>query len=311
MCYDRGVLQAFLDNELPANQMDAVSEHLSGCAACRRVLHELESNAEYVNAAIESYTEGLVFDNSAERAWEQFSVKRYRRRWWSVVVNTLGSRRMAMVAVAASLIAVFVMGSIIIGPNLQKETANVEATRVEKQAARQAPGEKDDHEAGTLSAEPTVEVGKAPEGTGAVRSAVPSETRDGQTGEVPAAPKAMWCAESAHVPIDPSTVSDVSYSVAGGEPVPVTGEEKEQLIAWFNKGAATGLSLQAAERETEKTGPVLSFTLADSTVITVVYLNPEEVSVKRPEGVYSIRAPELSLFLHLKGGEAIDGIADR
>lgn len=313
MCYDRGVLQAFLDSELPAKIMDGVKQHLSGCEACRRVLHELESNAEYVNAAIEAYHNGIVFDNNAERAWEQFSVRRYRRRWWSVAANTLGSRRMAMVAVAASLIAVFVMSSIIIGPSLKKEeTAKVEAPRVEKQAARQAPDEKYGKEAGTLSVEPTVEVGKAPEGTGALRkNALTDKTQPGADEKVRGAPKAMMSAGVQHAPINPTTVREVSYSAAGQPTGLVTGEEKEQLVAWFNKGTTAGTGLPVAQVRTEQAGPVLKFTLVDSTVITVVYLNPEEVLVQRPEGVYSVRAPELSSFLHGKGVKVNEGIIER
>lgn len=325
MCYDQGVLQAFLDNELPAKKRNAVEEHLSGCAGCRSTLQKLQNNAAYVDAAIGAYTEEIVFEG-VEKAWERFNEKLVRRRRWCSLAGVLGGRHLAAAAVAVSLVGIFIMTTFVIGPGMRRETARVEAPRVEvaaprvekkaprleEPAARPVPGERDGREAGTHTDEPVAGLQRAPQGTGAPRTAVPDESQSHETEKVGEAPKAMLFAGSPHTPIDPAAVRDVSYCTAGqAAPVPVTGDEKELLVAWFNKGTDTGLRLKAAEEQTEQAVPVLRFTLTDGTVITVVYLNSEEVTVQRPEGVYSMRAPELASFLHEKGGEANEGTIDR
>ncbi|MFL6211499.1 MAG: anti-sigma factor family protein [Pyrinomonadaceae bacterium] len=42
MCLDEGMLQAYLDGELPAAQMEATAQHLAACATCAELAHEAE-----------------------------------------------------------------------------------------------------------------------------------------------------------------------------------------------------------------------------------------------------------------------------
>jgi len=299
MCYNKGTLQAFLDKELPAKEMDAVGEHLLGCAACRLTLEELESNAAYVDAAIKEYTAGVVFGEDAVKSgWERFKEKRVRRGRRHLLTTALRSRRIAAVAAAASLIVVFIMGSFVMGPEMQRKAAEVEAPLVEEQAAKPASDEKDRHGAPSPLEEPLTSGNWAPEGSGAPRMAAPYEERHGKGEAVPDTLSAVGFGISPHTPIDPATVCEVSYSAADGAPVPVTDAEREQLVARFNSGTVTGPRLRATEEQQEQAGAVLRFTLADGTVIAVVYLNAEEVAVERPEGSYSLRSPELASFLY-------------
>jgi anti-sigma factor RsiW len=53
-CWPEGTLRAYLDGELPAEQMRSVAVHLEACPACARLHTELSVRASYVAGLMES-----------------------------------------------------------------------------------------------------------------------------------------------------------------------------------------------------------------------------------------------------------------
>lgn len=55
MCYEEGILQAYMDSELNSEQRREITRHLGQCAKCRSVLEELQSNNIFVELCMEQY----------------------------------------------------------------------------------------------------------------------------------------------------------------------------------------------------------------------------------------------------------------
>ncbi|WP_347491245.1 zf-HC2 domain-containing protein [Desulfoscipio sp. XC116] len=53
MCYEEGILQAYMDCELSSEQRREITRHLGQCAKCRSVLEELKSNNLFVEFCME------------------------------------------------------------------------------------------------------------------------------------------------------------------------------------------------------------------------------------------------------------------
>jgi len=55
MCYEEGVLQAYLDGEVPAEEKRLIESHLAACSQCRGVLKHLEENNNFVSLQMTTY----------------------------------------------------------------------------------------------------------------------------------------------------------------------------------------------------------------------------------------------------------------
>ena len=55
MCYDEGVLQAYLDGEATTEEKHLVEKHLAACSSCRGVLKQLEENNNFVSLQMTTY----------------------------------------------------------------------------------------------------------------------------------------------------------------------------------------------------------------------------------------------------------------
>jgi predicted anti-sigma-YlaC factor YlaD len=59
MCYEEGILQAYIDNEVSIEQRQEINRHLAQCAKCRGVLKELQFNNNFVNQCMNRYLADL------------------------------------------------------------------------------------------------------------------------------------------------------------------------------------------------------------------------------------------------------------
>ncbi len=59
MCYQEGILQAYMDNELNSEQRREITRHLEQCDKCRYILEELQSNSNFVNLCMNQYLANL------------------------------------------------------------------------------------------------------------------------------------------------------------------------------------------------------------------------------------------------------------
>lgn len=55
MCYEEGILQAYLDDELSVKQRSEIATHLEQCVKCRNVLKELQGNNVFVQQCMQNY----------------------------------------------------------------------------------------------------------------------------------------------------------------------------------------------------------------------------------------------------------------
>ena len=58
-CWPEGALRAYLDGELPPQEMQAVESHLEECAECGRLHLELATRASHISTLFESLAEPL------------------------------------------------------------------------------------------------------------------------------------------------------------------------------------------------------------------------------------------------------------
>lgn len=82
-CYDEAILQAFLDNELPAELSQGVARHLVDCEPCAVLLAEVEEETAFAFAALEQEFSGLV---PTQRLWtkinESIETQNRQRTLW-------------------------------------------------------------------------------------------------------------------------------------------------------------------------------------------------------------------------------------
>ena len=90
-CWSEGELRAYLDRELPTEDMKQVAAHLGECTACDCLCTELAGRAAHVSALMELLPE-----------WEGASVRRPAR---TAVVPATQSRQNTWVGVAVALAA--------------------------------------------------------------------------------------------------------------------------------------------------------------------------------------------------------------
>lgn len=128
-CLDIGMLQAFMDGELPQNQIARVSDHLEGCNSCALMLGEAEDEAALVFAALDREFNTLV---PTQRLWnkinESIEDQRVNRPFWKKVQAFLATTfaNPSMVAAAGLLIAFGVFSLVF----LNKQSTRTEVASV-------------------------------------------------------------------------------------------------------------------------------------------------------------------------------------
>jgi anti-sigma factor RsiW len=113
-------LQAYLDNELPADKARIVASHCEGCKDCSKILRELESVREALAGDPPASLFSPVWPNVAEHAG-QVSVRRQhmdRRRFRPVLALTVST------AGAVGILLGFLVGS---SPNRDVSAGHKEA----------------------------------------------------------------------------------------------------------------------------------------------------------------------------------------
>lgn len=293
MCYDRGILQAYLDGELSGSVIESVREHVAVCRACAEVLGELEQNAAFVDSRLGELAGAVVFDTDTAAAWNRFKEAKSRRRRRGIA-SVFGGRRLTAVAAAVALVMVFFAGM-----------SSLDLFKIRKQAVEGPPGL-------TEQASP---MKKAPGGAGGeklpagARSVARPPHEDG-AGE---APRAMVAAPPAemHAPLEIAAVREIRLRVPGEAPVSLTEAEKEQVVAWFNAGVPAGTAPEDQALESRPEGVSVVVCLTDGSEVVLLGADAGEVTVRRLQGVYRLHAPELAAYLKTKGGEVGEGIADR
>jgi hypothetical protein len=110
-CLDIGIVQAFMDGELPHDQIAGVSDHLERCDSCAFMLNEAEDEAAFVFSALDREFNSLV---PTQRLWskinESIETEQANRPFWQKAQAFLGAAfaNPSMVAAAGLLI---VMGA--------------------------------------------------------------------------------------------------------------------------------------------------------------------------------------------------------
>lgn len=115
-CLDEGMLQAYMDGELPAAQMEAATAHLAACATCAELAHEAEHEyalfstalAPLVNVpapteALRARIDDAIADLNVPRFVPEPTPSRLRS-WWSDFFASLTPRH--AIAFASFLLAI-------------------------------------------------------------------------------------------------------------------------------------------------------------------------------------------------------------
>jgi len=103
MCYDEGMLQAYVDNEVSSEQRLEISQHLKKCAKCRNVWEELQSNSHFVNFHLNQYLVNLPVNCTITTTGRQTNLlNRFKRS-----INTMKSFK-KFIATAAMVGVLFI-----------------------------------------------------------------------------------------------------------------------------------------------------------------------------------------------------------
>ena len=60
MCYGEDIIQAYIDKELPENEMNSVSEHIASCPVCQRIYQELLDDNNYISSLLDAYQDQIA-----------------------------------------------------------------------------------------------------------------------------------------------------------------------------------------------------------------------------------------------------------
>lgn len=342
MCYNEGQLQAYLDGELSAREMEHIREHITACEGCRRILHELESNAAFVETSIGAYINAITAPGDTAAAWERFRDRKARGRWERLAAFGAG-KGFKFAAVAASFILIFIVATSMLRTPTLKEQRSLTAgkpaeTTREYARDREKPSavlKSGTPEAGRESNEERKAAGQSEKEPAIITGgqSVPSqpapglnETRDKAdgigllsdgakveaVGETATKRLSQSQPENAtlHVPIDSASVHEVSIRVAEKQPVIITGDETKRVVGWFNEGISSGTAQSYGASESVPGGPLLCISLTDGKEITVYGIDSVQVEVYRSESVYRLNAPDLAAYIRQKGGEIVAGTAE-
>lgn len=99
-CWQEGELRAYLDGELPGNDMQRVAAHLAECAACRELHNELESRAARMQEWLD--------DAAVVRPVEVYP-RRDRPRVLPVRAGLKPAPQAAIVALASAIALAFIL----------------------------------------------------------------------------------------------------------------------------------------------------------------------------------------------------------
>lgn len=66
MCFDRGILQAFLDHEVKNFQREEITKHLAECDVCQGILQQLAKNQQFTDELVMNYLTSLENPNPGE-----------------------------------------------------------------------------------------------------------------------------------------------------------------------------------------------------------------------------------------------------
>ncbi len=108
-CLDIGIVQAFMDGELPHDQIAGVSDHLERCDSCAFMLAEAEDESSLVFSTLDREFNTLV---PTQRLWnkinESIEIQQANRPFWQKAQAFLANAfaNPSMVAAAGLLIAV-------------------------------------------------------------------------------------------------------------------------------------------------------------------------------------------------------------
>lgn len=112
LCYNEGILQAYLDGEVSRWRAARIDRHLARCPRCRRLAATLQENEASVTSCLERYAAAAGTEGTPE-AWRQFS-----SRFLTASTNEKGASGMrskklwAAVAAAAALVVAFSFGPV-------------------------------------------------------------------------------------------------------------------------------------------------------------------------------------------------------
>jgi hypothetical protein len=337
MCYEKGVLQAYLDGELTEPAMERVREHAAECGRCNAILQELRENAAFVDMSVGAYMETISPGPDTRDAWDRFAAKKARRRRQRVIAFA-GNRGFRWAAVAASLIFIFLVGTTMLDlwedrfrPRVSSlATGERLSITGDKAKSDGAGGAKD---GGNLERDYLRGAGESlletmESGSAKTAEEVPSPARRvlaDNEGDVPRDPLSKSAvAEKAppgygqgeevlmqtfaadaptHIPVALTLVKEVYLTVPGKPPHAVEAGEKIRVLAWYNDGVPVGSGQSASSDQATSGGAGLTILLLDAAEITVFPVNDIMVGVKRPDAAYELRAPELAKYLKGKGSD--------
>ncbi|MEW6182959.1 MAG: zf-HC2 domain-containing protein [Bacillota bacterium] len=347
MCYNKGRLQAYLDGELSAREMEQIREHIAACEECNRILRELESNAAFVETSIGAYIDAITAPGDTVAAWKRFQD---RKALGGRMPAAIGSGRgFRFAAVAASFILIFIVATSMLKTTGLKEQISPKADkpaettqeygrdREEPPAVFKSgglPNKSAATEEGREFGETLNQTGDSEEGPAAITGGqtVPAQPVPGTNdageqfglgslsdgskvetgGDADTKRLAQSLPEEAalHAPVAPASVHEVSIRVAEKQPVIITGDESKRVLEWFNKGTSAGAAQSYSAFDSVPGGPQLCITLSDAKIITVSGVDPVQVEVCRGGSVYRLNAPELAAYIRQKGGEIVAGTAE-
>jgi len=90
MCYEEGILQAYLDDQLDSVQWWEITQHLESCTSCRNKLEELRANDLFVQECLSIFPTSAPesnFDNKARLSvvpdggrskWQKYTGRKFR-----------------------------------------------------------------------------------------------------------------------------------------------------------------------------------------------------------------------------------------
>jgi anti-sigma factor RsiW len=139
-CLDIGIVQAFMDGELPHDQIAGVSDHLERCDSCVFMLSEAEDQASLVFSALDREFNSLV---PTQRLWskinESIEIQHASRPFWQKAQAFFATAftNPTMVAAAGLLIAVGTLSLIFL--NDQDLPANVASLSNNTPTSSQVP----------------------------------------------------------------------------------------------------------------------------------------------------------------------------
>lgn len=109
MCYDEGLWQAYLDNEVDSSNRAKMMEHLESCPLCRNVLAELEVRQDMVGPLLGPYREEMSKVRLAPLlAWERFVNRELEKKKKKGMLDLVQAytRMLPKKAVAAAVVVI-------------------------------------------------------------------------------------------------------------------------------------------------------------------------------------------------------------